>query len=414
MSYVDTNSFANVGNTSSSTFKKQHEISFEPEINEMINNFLQTLKTNSQPTSRSSYTVSLETLNVLKKFIGFMKFHTTEEFMNNLKKLDLLMEGNIKPKGIIGSAVLKKEFCCGNMIRRVIFMLREEINNYNNSLKQTGDIDEDKANNKPVGSMFDLLARLPKEQPQVNSNTKSKKFEIRATAINIIRELTDEVKNIDEQIFQIGIDLIHDNEILLIPTPDSKTILNFLINVKKDKNWKKRNFTCIITESYPNNLQKAQKFALKLSDLGIDTIIIPDSMVFAVMNKIGKVVIGCKQIFSNGSAIVSSTGVQTVVQCAKEFRVPIIVMAGLYKLSSISPFDIKENYLEVGGSKLTGNLLPKQHKVTGHEGDYSRLMMVNNINDFIAAEFIDIIITNTGAYSPSFMYRVVADNYEYS
>ncbi len=55
-----------------------------------------------------------------------------------------------------------------------------------------------------------------------------------ATAINIIGELTDEVKNIDEQIFQIGVDLIHDNEILLIPTPDSKTILNSLINVKKD------------------------------------------------------------------------------------------------------------------------------------------------------------------------------------
>lgn len=391
--------------------KNKENLSFEPEINELINKFLQSLKTNSQPTSRSSYTISLETLNVLKKFIGFMKFHTTEEFMNNLKKLDLLMEGNIKPKGIIGSTVLKKEFCCGNMIRRVIFMLREEINNYNSSMKQTHD-SEDNSASKPVGSMFDLLARLPKEQVSSSSNTKSKKFDIRATAINIIRELTDEVKNIDEQIFQIGVDLIHDNEILLIPTPDSKTILNFLINVKKDKNWKKRNFTCIITESYPNNLEKAQKFALKLSDLGIDTIIIPDSMVFAVMNKIGKVIIGCKQIFSNGSAIVSSTGVQTVVQCAKEFRVPIIVMAGLYKLSSLSPFDIKENYLEVGGSKLTGSLLPKQHQVVGDEGDYSRLIMVNNINDFIAAEFIDIIITNTGAYSPSFMYRVVADNYE--
>ena len=389
----------------------KEKLSFEPEINELINKFLQSLKTNSQPTSRSSYTISLETLNVLKKFIGFMKFHTTEEFMNNLKKLDLLMEGNIKPKGIIGSAVLKKEFCCGNMIRRVIFMLREEINNYNSTIKQNHD-SEDNLASKPVGSMFDLLARLPKEQASSNSNNKGKKFDIRATAINIIRELTDEVKNIDEQIFQIGVDLIHDNEILLIPTPDSKTILNFLINVKKDKNWKKRNFTCIITESYPNNLDKAQKFALKLSDLGIDTIIIPDSMIFAVMSKIGKVIIGCKQIFSNGSAIVSSTGVQTVVQCAKEFRVPIIVMAGLYKLSSISPFDIKENYLEVGGSKLTGSLLPKQHTVVGDEGDYSRLIMVNNINDFIAAEFIDIIITNTGAYSPSFMYRVVADNYE--
>lgn len=396
---------------SSVNIKHKEKLSFEPEINELINKFLQSLKTNSQPTSRSSYTISLETLNVLKKFIGFMKFHTTEEFMNNLKKLDLLMEGNIKPKGIIGSAVLKKEFCCGNMIRRVIFMLREEINNYNSTIKQNHD-SEDNLASKPVGSMFDLLARLPKEQASSNSNNKGKKFDIRATAINIIRELTDEVKNIDEQIFQIGVDLIHDNEILLIPTPDSKTILNFLINVKKDKNWKKRNFTCIITESYPNNLDKAQKFALKLSDLGIDTIIIPDSMIFAVMSKIGKVIIGCKQIFSNGSAIVSSTGVQTVVQCAKEFRVPIIVMAGLYKLSSISPFDIKENYLEVGGSKLTGSLLPKQHTVVGDEGDYSRLIMVNNINDFIAAEFIDIIITNTGAYSPSFMYRVVADNYE--
>ncbi|GMM42624.1 hypothetical protein FOG51_01352 [Hanseniaspora uvarum] len=396
---------------SSVNIKHKEKLSFEPEINELINKFLQSLKTNSQPTSRSSYTISLETLNVLKKFIGFMKFHTTEEFMNNLKKLDLLMEGNIKPKGIIGSAVLKKEFCCGNMIRRVIFMLREEINNYNSTIKQNHD-SEDNLASKPVGSMFDLLARLPKEQASSNSNNKGKKFDIRATAINIIRELTDEVKNIDEQIFQIGVDLIHDNEILLIPTPDSKTILNFLINVKKDKNWKKRNFTCIITESYPNNIDKAQKFALKLSDLGIDTIIIPDSMIFAVMSKIGKVIIGCKQIFSNGSAIVSSTGVQTVVQCAKEFRVPIIVMAGLYKLSSISPFDIKENYLEVGGSKLTGSLLPKQHTVVGDEGDYSRLIMVNNINDFIAAEFIDIIITNTGAYSPSFMYRVVADNYE--
>ena len=171
---------------SSVNIKHKEKLSFEPEINELINKFLQSLKTNSQPTSRSSYTISLETLNVLKKFIGFMKFHTTEEFMNNLKKLDLLMEGNIKPKGIIGSTVLKKEFCCGNMIRRVIFMLREEINNYNSTIKQNHD-SEDNLASKPVGSMFDLLARLPKEQASSNSNNKGKKFDIRATAINIIR-----------------------------------------------------------------------------------------------------------------------------------------------------------------------------------------------------------------------------------
>ncbi|KAL6939495.1 hypothetical protein ACO0RG_003336 [Hanseniaspora osmophila] len=457
------------------------------EIDVLINPFIEKLKTRK---IQGSYEISMQTLQLLKRFIGAVRFSSHEELFTKLSNLGYKLE-KAQPR----------EFGSGNMIRRLLYVLKEELltaniqhgfSNNPGAIGQTGtlmqhqnnsamyDSNKEHKNEPMISSMFSLLqtphpseltsfkngtlrastpittaananhtafaigtsatvpldeelsanaaAQLPAafvasttsgaaEDPAASghhadarSKKPSKFFDIRATLINAIKDLMDEIKNIDEGIFSIAIDLIHDREILLTPTPDSKTVLKFLLKAKEEGYGKVRNFTVLVTEGFPNNVQNAQDFAWKLSSHGIDTVIIPDSMVFSVMSRVGKVILGCKQVFSNGACIVSNTGVTSCCECAKEFKTPVFAVAGLYKLSPLSPFNITD-YIEVGGSN-TGKLLPSGNSNSTDKTDYTRLTMINPMDDYVQPENIDIVITNIGGFAPSFMYRVVLDNYK--
>ncbi|KAK7679107.1 hypothetical protein QCA50_017866 [Cerrena zonata] len=177
-------------------------------------------------------------------------------------------------------------------------------------------------------------------------------------------------------------DLIHDNEILLTPTPTSDTLLQFLIRARS-----KRKFTVLVTENYPNDIKAAHIFAKKLCDHKIETIVIPDTTTFAVMSRVGKVILGTKSVFANGGCMANS-GVANVVECAKEHKTPVLAVAGLYKLSPLYPFN-RDDLIEVGNS---GKVL-----------DYSDSKLVDNVDvvtnpldDYVSPEHIDIYITNIG------------------
>ena len=159
----------------------------------------------------------------------------------------------------------------------------------------------------------------------------------------------------------------------------------------------------LVTENYPNDIKKAHKFVKALVDNKIDTILVPDSTTFAVMSRVGKVIVGSKSVFANGGCM-SNSGVANVVECAKEHKTPVFAVAGLYKLSPLYPFS-RNDLIEVGNS---GQVL-----------NYDDFKLVDNVelvsnqlDDYIPPENIDIYITNIGGFAPSFIYRIVLDNYK--
>ncbi|GMM55277.1 translation initiation factor eIF2B subunit beta [Maudiozyma humilis] len=342
-----------------------------------------------------SYVIALETLQLLKRFLSAARWNHVNELIAQIRELGNRLE-KANPTA----------FSCGNVIRRILAVLRDEIEEdmressaaQGSSAGVGGSTVANTAAEPLISSMFNLL-QMPGQSTQEFYEPKAKtKTDFRQVVIQGIKDLIDEIKNIDDGIQQIAIDLIHDHEILLTPTPESKTVLKFLIRARERAN---RTFTVLVTEGFPNNTENAHEFAKKLAEHDIETIIIPDSAVFALMSRVGKVIIGTKTVFINGGSIVSSAGVSSVCECAREFKTPVFAVAGLYKLSPLYPFNV-DKFVEFGGSQ---HILPRMDP-------RNRLDTINKITDYVPPENIDIYITNIGGFAPSFIYRIAWDNYK--
>ncbi|CCK70978.1 translation initiation factor eIF2B subunit beta KNAG_0F03160 [Huiozyma naganishii CBS 8797] len=353
------------------------------DINVTINAFIARLK---RKQIVGSYAIALETLQLLKRFISAARWSHVNELIEQIRTLGCTLE-RAQPTA----------FCCGSVIRRVLTVIRDEVEE---DMQDGAPVVEGTAANEPlISSMFNLLQKPDEKQQQFyNKNHRKTKTDFRQVAIQGIKDLVDEITNIDDGIQQIAIDLIHDHEILLTPTPESKTVLKFLIRARERAH---RKFTVLVSEGFPNNTRNAHEFAKKLAQHDIETIIIPDSAVFAMMSRVGKVIIGTKTVFINGGSIASSSGTSSVCECAREFKTPVFAVAGLYKLSPLYPFNVGK-FVEFGGS----------HEVLPKMDPRFRLDIVNKTTAYVPPENIDIYITNIGGFAPSFIYRIVWDNYK--
>lgn len=323
-----------------------------------------------------SYNVAIATCQFLMRVTSISRWSTANEFIE-------LIRG-------IGKRVTEsqpREFAAGNIVRRVLAIVRDELNMTSNKAS---------SDSGPVSaSMFQLLVTSHKEKDVGNVKV-NEKSDLRSVIIQGIRDLMDEIQSVHENIELMTVDLIHDNEILLTPTPGSSTVLNFLLKASL-----KRKFTVLITENYPNDIEICHRFAKKLADANIESVIIPDSTVFAVMSRVGKVLIGTRSVFVNGGCV-TAAGVATVCECAKEHRTPVFTVAGLYKFSPCYPFD-RNSLIEVGNS---GKVLPYE------DSDLvGKCEVTNPLYDYVIPEHIDIYITNIGGFSPNFIYRIILDNY---
>ncbi|AJV47693.1 Gcd7p [Saccharomyces cerevisiae YJM1190] len=369
---------------SSQAFTSVHPNAATSDVNVTVDTFVAKLKRRQV---QGSYAIALETLQLLMRFISAARWNHVNDLIEQIRDL-----GNSLEKAH------PTAFSCGNVIRRILAVLRDEVEEDTMSTTVTSTSVAEPL----ISSMFNLLQKP--EQPHQNrknssgSSSMKTKTDYRQVAIQGIKDLIDEIKNIDEGIQQIAIDLIHDHEILLTPTPDSKTVLKFLITARERSN---RTFTVLVTEGFPNNTKNAHEFAKKLAQHNIETLVVPDSAVFALMSRVGKVIIGTKAVFVNGGTISSNSGVSSVCECAREFRTPVFAVAGLYKLSPLYPFDV-EKFVEFGGSQ---RILPRMDP-------RKRLDTVNQITDYVPPENIDIYITNVGGFNPSFIYRIAWDNYK--
>ncbi|KAG0672261.1 GCD complex subunit gcd7 [Pichia californica] len=326
-----------------------------------------------------SYNVAIATCQFLMRVTSISRWNTANEFITLIREIG---------KRITDSQ--PREFAAGNIVRRVLAIVRDEIN-----LNKTFN-DNNSTNIAPVSaSMFQLLITSNKEKDVGNIKI-NEKSDLRSIIIQGIRDLMDEIQSVHENIELMTVDLIHDNEILLTPTPGSSTVLNFLLKASL-----KRKFTVLITENYPNDIELCHRFAKKLADANIESVIIPDSTVFAVMSRVGKVLIGTRSVFVNGGCV-TAAGVATVCECAKEHRTPVFTVAGLYKFSPCYPFD-RNSLIEVGNS---GKVVPYE------DSDLvGKCEVTNPLYDYVSPEHIDIYITNIGGFSPNFIYRIILDNY---
>ncbi|KAM9908333.1 hypothetical protein OXX79_000423 [Metschnikowia pulcherrima] len=319
--------------------------------------------------------IALKVAHVLMRVISAARWTDPNELITVVRKVGLNLQ-----------QASPREFVPGNIVRRVLAIIRDEV-------------ETDPADTAPmISSMFSLLSTHNVAEHAQQKLSKKQSSDMRSIVIQGIRDLIDEICNVKEELENMAADLIHENELLLTATPGSDTVLQFLIKARA-----KRNFTVLVTESFPNDTEDAHRFVKTLAENKIQTVLIPDSTVFAVMPRVGKVILGANTVFANGGCM-SNSGVANVVECAKEHKTPVFGVAGLYKLSPLYPFN-REDLIEVGNS---GKVLSYANSTLMENVD----VVTNPLGDYVPPEHIDIYITNVGGFAPSFIYRIVLDNYK--
>lgn len=160
-----------------------------------------------------------------------------------------------------------------------------------------------------------------------------------------VAELLDEVDSAQQEIAAQALEHIHaqwvlslsaqpmtlklalDRREMILTIGYSTTVERFLKQAAL-----KRKFTVIVAEAAPS--RAGVQHAKALRKAGIDTLLVPDSNIFALMSRVTKVVLGAHAVLADGSFFTTS-GSLALCQVAKAHLVPVIVCTGLYKLCPI-------------------------------------------------------------------------------
>lgn len=88
--------------------------------------------------------------------------------------------------------------------------------------------------------------------------------------------------------------------------------------------------------------------------------------------------------------------------------------AGLYKLSTLFPNDPQVSYGKFGCPSTFADRRLLSHTLRVNEaGQYveEQLRYPCPAADYVEPEFIDLLITDTGGYTPSYVYRLLSEYY---
>ena len=188
---------------------------------------------------------------------------------------------------------------------------------------------------------------------------------------------------------------IHSNEIIMT-MGKSQTVEAFL-----KKAAKKRKFQVIVVECAP--WYNGHELATSLAAAKIETTVITDSAIFAMMSRVNKVIIGTRTMMANGG-LKAISGTHGLALAAKHHSVPLIVCAAMYKLSS--------QYLAEYDQVEFNNFLSPEQVLSFAEGKIvSKVQICNPVYDYVPPELVTLFISNLGGNSPSYVYRLLSEFY---
>jgi len=240
---------------------------------------------------------------------------------------------SIKLTGQLLIAAQPHELVIGNMVRRVLHIVREEMQDSTLSREPSvppaggsGDAPAPPAASSMVMKGPSLMKMLDAvEAPDYSSQpAKDLKKPIHAA----ITELDEEISTAHEQIADQATEHIHANEVILTHGRDP-TVETFLRAAHK-----KRPFEVVVAQTAPAN--EGHATAARLAEAGIATTLIADGAIFAMMARVNKVIVGAHAVMANGG-LYASASCHLLAIAAQHHSVPLVVCAGLYKLAPLFP-----------------------------------------------------------------------------
>uniref|UniRef100_A0A8I6GEG4 Translation initiation factor eIF2B subunit beta n=1 Tax=Rattus norvegicus TaxID=10116 RepID=A0A8I6GEG4_RAT len=316
------------------------------ELSERIESFVETLKRGGG--RRSSEDMARETLGLLRRLI-------TDHHWNNAGDLMDL----IRREGRRMTAAQPSETTVGNMVRRVLKIIREE---YGRLHGRSDESDQQESLHKLLTS-GGLSEDFSFHYAPLKSNI-----------IEAINELLVELEGTTENIAAQALEHIHSNEVIMT-IGFSRTVEAFLREAAQ-----KRKFHVIAAECAP---------FCQVKGAVLMAFLLP------------KVIIGTKTILANGS-LRAVAGTHTLALAAKHHSTPLIVCAPMFKLSPQFPSEEDSFHKFVAPEEV----LPFT------EGDILEKVSVHcPVFDYVPPDLITLFISNIGGNAPSYVYRLMSELY---
>jgi len=318
--------------------------------------------------STSPYDLAVRTSEFVKVMVEEEDWKTAKELISKLRESVRKLEED-----------LPNLFVVHNTIKRILKLVREEY--ISASKTEEGEC-------QPESLHRMLINRENSDYGQDVADLKERVFEI-------IEELLMENEAACEEISKQAIEHIHANEIIMT-IGRSRTVENFLKFAAKN-----RKFQVIVAEHAPS--YSGHKLAANLAASKINTTVITDNAIFAMMARVNKVIIGTSAILADGG-LNAISGSNTVALAAKHYSVPLIVLGAVYKLT---PKFIPR------GEQLSSSILASPGPVLGdlEERTRGKISCVNPLLEYVPPHLVTLFISNLSGYSPSYVYRQVAELY---
>ncbi|CAH1971678.1 unnamed protein product [Acanthoscelides obtectus] len=273
---------------------------------------------------------------------------------------------------------LPQEATAPNIMRHILKVIREE---YQSASKKK---DEGQ-------SLHELVTSTPSNVLDYSDSL----INLRSSILDHLTEYKVELESSSDNIAAQALEHIHTNEIILT-VGKSNTVEKFLKRAAKD-----RIFNVIVVEGAP--LYAGHTMAASLAKSNIQTTVIADSAVFAMMSRVNKVIIGTHTVLANGG-LRAASGIHAVALAAKHYSVPVMVLSHMYKFCPIYVGSHNHEAFNVCASPA--NVIPYAF------GPILDKIEVNNpVYDYVPPELVTLFISHQGGNSPSYVYRLLSELY---
>ncbi|MEM1930959.1 MAG: hypothetical protein QW780_01125 [Sulfolobales archaeon] len=213
--------------------------------------------------------------------------------------------------------------------------------------------------------------------------------EIAAEVGEVVREVENYVARARDTVSELASRRIEDGDTVMTHSY-STTVLKVLTKALE----RGLNISAYVTESRPGGEGKLT--ASHLGRMGVKTFLVVDSAARYVMKGVDKVIVSAEAIAANG-AVVNKVGTSALALAAKEARVRVYVVSGLYKFGTETLFGELVTIEEIEKpdfiipSERIGELAPFIGR---------NLHVRTPLYDVTPPEYIDAIVTERGLIAP--------------
>eukprot|EP00002_Diphylleia_rotans_P009407 TRINITY_DN1957_c0_g1_i2.p1 TRINITY_DN1957_c0_g1~~TRINITY_DN1957_c0_g1_i2.p1 ORF type:complete len:343 (-),score=87.63 TRINITY_DN1957_c0_g1_i2:464-1492(-) len=321
---------------------------------------------------QGSFDVTIKTFILMRDVISNARWNNAKAIMDIVRDIG---------RKLVAAQPL--ELAIGNVVRQVLYIIRHE----HVVLKLRGALEETRAKDGNTQIVQDALDTMLGPESLSTANLLgtvtgtsqidySEQLNLKPAVMDHLLDIIHDTKTVHEDISKQAPQHIHSNEVILTFNV-STTVVQFLKNAAR-----KRKFEVIVAETAPSYV--GHEVAKLLSADNIQTTVIADSAVFAIMSRVSKVIVGTHAVVADGG-IISHSGGHLVALAAKHHSVPFIVLTGLYKLSPLHAYEY-DTFGDLGAPSAVLNF----------EGaDYlDNVNVVNPTYDYVPPNLISLFITN--------------------